>query len=42
MVVAVKRVNKDVLKAVSDVMDIASYQDFIPENEPIYLKVNLG
>jgi uncharacterized protein (DUF362 family) len=42
MVVAIKKVEKDVVKAVSDVMDAASYKEFIPRDQVILLKVNLG
>jgi uncharacterized protein (DUF362 family) len=42
LTVAIKKVNLDIIEAVSEVMDSAHYTDFIPKNKPIYLKVNLG
>lgn len=42
MGVAVKRINGDVITAVSEVMEAANFKDSIPNNSTIYLKVNLG
>ncbi|MBU0754744.1 MAG: DUF362 domain-containing protein, partial [Planctomycetes bacterium] len=42
MVVAVKRVEDDVIEAVAAAMDAASFQDYIPRHSRVFLKVNLG
>ncbi len=42
MAVSIIKVGTDVSEAVSTAMDAAHYQDFIPRNSTVFLKVNLG
>ena len=42
MAVSIKKIGTDIIEAVSSVMDIANYKDFIPRGSTILLKVNLG
>lgn len=42
MTVAIKKTGNNIVKAVSDVMDLGNYKEYIPKNSDIFLKVNLG
>lgn len=42
MTVAIKKIDSDIMKAVSDVMDAACFKDFIARGEKVFIKVNLG
>jgi len=42
MTVAIKKVKNNVAEAVSAAMDLANYQEFIPQGAIVFLKVNLG
>jgi len=42
MSVSIKKVGTDIIKAVSEAMDLANYKDSIPQGSVVFLKVNLG
>lgn len=42
MTVSIKKVETDVIEAVSAAMDSAQYKNFIPSDSTVFLKVNLG
>lgn len=42
MSVSIKKVETDIIEAVSIAMDLANYKDFIPQGSTVFLKVNLG